>query len=170
MDHIKLDFIINGEIYLKKSVVGTDSFWQLLTTNDKLIILNRCDKTFESKRVYSSIEKINNDFIELSDFLEKATFVGREFKRTKPTKERWGDHDNSYLLYNSNFSFQNIVLYATQDLFLAIRIDNSSGKEEYTLINSIYTLDGNYGFFGPVYEKYRDKNKVYQEILAQISG
>ena len=36
--------------------------------------------------------------------------------------------------------------------------------------NSIYTLDGNYGFFGPVYEKYRDKNKVYQEILAQISG
>lgn len=173
MEEQNIEFIINGELYLKRgterSYAGTESFWQLSATNDKLIILNRCDKMFQSKRVYSSIERIKNDFIKLSDFLEKAIFVGRKFKRIKPTKDSGGEQDDSYILYDKKFSSQYIVLYATQDLFLIKRIDRILG-EEYALINSRYTLDGNYEFFGPVYEEYRDRNKVYREILEQING
>ena len=62
------------------------------------------------------------------------------------------------------------VLYATRDLFLIKRINNIFGKEKYDLINSRYTLDGNYEFFGPIYEEYRDTNKVYREILEQVNG
>ena len=61
-----------------------------------------------------------------------------------------------------------IVLYCMQDLFLVKSIDIGLG-ERYKLINSRYTLDGNYEFFGPVYEEYRDKDKVYAEILQQVT-
>lgn len=173
MEEQNIDFIINGELYLKKnserSHAGTQSFWQLLTKDDKLIILNRCDKTFQSKRVYSSIKNMKNDFIKLSDFLEKATFVGRKFKRTKALTDLTGDIDQSYMDFNLDiYEIKYIVLYATQDLFLIKMI--SKYEEEYALINSKYTLDGNYEFFGPVYEEYRNMNKVYKEILEQVNG
>lgn len=63
-----------------------------------------------------------------------------------------------------------IVLYATRDLFLIKRINNIFVKEKYDLIDSRYTLYGNYEFFGPVYEEYKDTNKVYKEILEQVNG
>ena len=62
-----------------------------------------------------------------------------------------------------------IVLYATQDLFLIRRIDKYTG-DKYTLINSLYTLDGNYEFFGQVYREYKDITKVYYEILEQVTS
>lgn len=68
-----------------------------------------------------------------------------------------------------NIETKYIVLYATQELFLIKRKDRILG-EEYALINSRYTLDGNYEFFGPVYGEYRDTNKVYTEILEQVNG
>ena len=61
-----------------------------------------------------------------------------------------------------------IALYCTQDLFLVKSTDyNTSPK--YRLVVGRYTLDKKYEFLGPVHEEYRDRDKVYNEILAQIN-
>ena len=148
---------------------GTDSFWQLYTINGINCKLCECMNLYGLERNYNSPQKINADFIKLSEFLNKATFGGRKFKRTKPIISMMNKTDKSYMpIDNDIYATKYIVLYATQDLFLIKRIDGVLG-EKYALINSGYTLDGNYQFFGPVYDEYRDKNKVYQEILTQVS-
>lgn len=115
---------------------------------------------------YSSFDELNKNFIRLSDFLKIAKFVGREFKRNKPIKDYAGEDDNSFRQIIDNRT-KYIVLYATQELFLIKRVDKY--RDKYALINSRYTLDGNYEFFGPVYEEYRDTKKVYSEIFNQVS-
>ena len=144
---------------------GTESFWQLFTSDGININLVECEKLKEGVRTYSSKKDLDKDFIKLSDFLEKATFVGREFKRIKPIKSTKGRDDERYMQsYGNNYC---IVLFCTQDLFLVREC--FFGDESYKLLNSRYTLDGKYEFLGPEHEEYRDKNKVYSEILAQIN-
>lgn len=148
---------------------GTTSFWQLFTNDGSSIMMKACRSLL--KKYYYTKESMEQDFIKLTDFLEYATFVGREFKRTKPVvidnNIRYSKYkeDKSYM--GNVDSFKYIVLYATQELFLIKRICN--GKEEYGLINSKYTLDGNYVFFGEVYEEYKDKEKVYSEVFKQVT-
>lgn len=150
----------------KMDYTGTTHFWQVNAINDSQIELNMCESTSEISKTYTSIGKLKKDFIKLSEFLEKATFVGREFKRTSPILTFSGKLDKSYMQIIGITKY--IVLYATQDLFLIKRI-NDYGNAKYALINSRHTLDGKYEFFGPVYEEYKDKNKVYSEILAQAT-
>lgn len=147
-------------------------FWQLSTEDGQTISLTICTPYIGNKNiVYHSIERMNQDYIKLSEFLEKATFVGRKFRRTKPIINTDGEEDLTYTKDSlaTVINTQYIVLYATQELFLIKRIDMMH-KDEYSLIVSKYTLDGNYEFFGPVYEEYKDKNKVYTEILEQVSN
>ncbi len=143
---------------------GTHSFWKVFTDGETFEMVN-CEVPY-LKRSYSSLNELNKNFIRLSDFLKIAKFVGREFKRNKPIKDYAGLDDNSFRQTKDNRT-KYIVLYATKELFLIKRIDNLS--DEYALINSRYTLDGNYEFFGPVYEEYRDTKKVYSEIFNQVS-
>ena len=148
---------------------GTCSFWQLFTDGNEYT-LYECETSLAIIKEYNSQQKLNNDFIKLSEFLKKATFVGRHFNRTKSITTTTGKVDRSYMKINLGVhETEYIVLYATQDLFLIKSIDRILG-EKYALINSRYTLDGNYEFFGPVYEEYRDTNKVYKEILEQVNG
>ena len=122
----------------------------------------KCEYIPKEVKTYKNKKSLDKNFIKLSIFLEKATFIGREFVRTKPPKD---SEDYSYMKLEG---YRYIALYCMQDLFLIKYIAPGLG-ERYKLINSIYTLDGNYEFFGPVHEEYRDKNKVYSEILAQIN-
>jgi len=149
----------------KTDYSGTDSFWQISSINDSKIEIKECRTMTGDVRTYKNIKVLQRDFIKLSDFLSKATFVGREFKRTTPIKTSTGKIDKSYIPFSNGPRY--IVLYATQDLFLIKRID-SYGEEKYSLINSRYTLDGKYEFFGPVHEQYKDKIKVYRDIVTQI--
>ena len=159
-----------SEIIGKPDYSGCSSFWQLFTNDGTSITMIRND-SYHQKRNYDNKRQAERDFVKLSDFLENATFVGREFKRTQPIvidiNIRYGKYkeDKSYM--GNVDSFKYIVLYATQELFLIKRICN--GKEEYGLINSKYTLDGNYVFFGEVYEEYKDKEKVYSEVFKQVT-
>ncbi len=150
----------------------TDKFFQLFTPDGNTFTLTPCELAgfIPQAKEYHSKEKLANDFIKLSDFLNKATFVGKEFKRTKPITLTSGRLDRNYMINNSRTKY--IILYAMQDLFLAKRIDTLNPKcitSRYILINSLYTLDGKYEFFGPIHEEYRDKNKVYSEILKQVN-
>lgn len=152
----------------KLSWTGTDSFWQLTSADDTGLKLTMCENLLDwdrREKTYKSINKLNKDFIKLSQFLSKATFVGRQFRRTKPIKDYIGCDNTSYMSGVDIY----IVLYCTQDLFLVKSINPILGHESYGLINSQYTLDGNYEFLGPVYEEYRDKEQVYYEILQQVT-
>lgn len=150
---------------------GTSSFWQVFTEDGQNFIVRECQIFDIIQKRYSSIRELHKYFIKLSDFFKESTFVGREFKRTKPIKLSDGRNDRNYM-HDLKGSPQIIVLYATKDLFLAIQIEKSHifGGDRYILINSGYTLDGNYKLFGPEYIGYRDKDKVYREILEQVSG
>jgi len=155
----------------KLSYIDNIYFWQLSTQDGSTINMTRCEPYIGNPTVkYCSIEKLNRDYIKLSDFLEKAIFVGRSFRRTKPIIDIYEKQDNTYTddSFASIINTQYIVLYAMQDLFLIKRKD-AIHEDEYGLIDSRYTLDGNYEFFGPVYEEYNNKNRVYSEILEQIS-
>lgn len=150
---------------------GTNSFWQVFTADGQNYIMRECQKFDITQKEYNSIKELNKYFIKLSDFLKESTFVGREFKRTEPIKLPDGRSDRSYM-HDFKSSPQIVVLYAAKDLFLAIQIEKSQilGGDRYILINSKYTLDGNYKFFGPEYIEYRDKDKIYREILEGVSG
>lgn len=141
-----------------------------------------------------SLEEINNRFISLFDFLKDATFVGREFRRTKPvyrfanvpinTGFVRGINRRFYLIESrdrvkTDRSFMNsnedgskyIVLYEKDNIFLVRNINNNNCfSDEYMIIGCNYTCDGNYEFFGDVYEEYMDREKVYLGYLEQING
>ncbi len=143
-----------------------DKFWQAFMNNGK-IVLRCCDKRNVS-RVFNSVQELEMDFVKLSDFLNNATFVGRKFKRTKPIVSTLGGNDLSFMSVDDDYYY--IVLYAMQDLFLVKFCSSLFHKNEYRLINSRYTLDGNYEFYEQEHLSYADKDLVYQEILEQLEG
>lgn len=142
---------------------GIDDFYQL-TINGKKITLKSLS---EISKIYSydDLGKLKKDFTSLREVLDKATFVGQYFCRTEPVIQDSGDEDRSFMLDSITPTSHTIVLYALQDLFIAK--DVSRGK--IILLESIYTLDGKYRFFGKVDEDYKDKNHLYQDILKQFS-
>ena len=118
---------------------------------------------------YNSVEEMNKDFIKLTEFLKKSTYVGMEFVRTKPIVTYDNKFDRSFMKINPLLEEEkHIVLYAMQDLFLIRVIDDPFIKDRYELVNSKYTLDGNYKFIGKVYSEYKDKTKVYKEIYEEL--
>lgn len=148
---------------------GTTNFWQLEVSSGKFIMRQRrsLENMMSYEQEYQTIEELKRDFTPLRDFLNIAKFIGREFKRTAPTTTIDGKEDKSYMNLFSN-SDKCIVLYACQDLFLA-RYEGWPDSS-YRLINSRYTLDGKYQFFGPIKKEYEDKTRIYKEILEQIQG
>ena len=122
-------------------------------------------------RDYNKREELAKDFIKLSDFLNIATFVGRQFIRTSHRLTLNGKVDKSFMPSNESSSKEKyIVLYAMQDLFLIRVVDDPLTSDRYELINSKYTIDGNYKFIGKTYPEYKDKQKVYIEIFEQLTG
>ncbi len=141
---------------------GTDDFWQAyINSNGEITIFSNTGR----KKTFKSISDLENKFIKLDKFLDKATFVGRELKRAKSTVIFDGSCYKTLMKTRDNFS-QYTILYVYQDLLLTKRL----WLDEYDLISSRYLEDGNYEFFGPVYEEYADKDKMYSEILAQVTG
>lgn len=141
-----------------------DNFWQAFINNGKIVL--RCCYERNVSRVFNSVQELEMNFVKLSDFLNNATFVGRKFKRTKPIVSTSGGDDLSFMSVDDNYYY--IVLYAMQDLFLVEFCSSLFHKNEYRLINSRYTLDGNYEFYGQEHLSYADKDLVYQEILEQL--
>lgn len=150
--------------------LGTNTFWQLYTIDGKHIIM-KSNEQHPLIKDYTSPKEVTKDFIKLSDFLNISTFVGKKFIRTSPRLTLNGKIDGSFMPSKYPYSKEEyIVLYAMQDLFL-IRVKNDPFIEDrYELINSKYTLDGNYKFIGKVYPEYKDKLKVYTEIFQQLTS
>ena len=118
------------------------------------------------ERKYNGIEEMKRIYMKLSEFLNESSFIGKEFVRTIPIRMN-GMLDTSY---TSPLKEKNIVIYAKNDLFLAVKrkIEQDKLIERYTLINSNYIKDRNYEFYGNIYPEYKDKNKVYKLIRRQL--
>lgn len=146
---------------------GTADFWQFFVADSIMLMPYDANGTqfFNQRKIYKSKSDMEKDFFKLSEFFDYATFVGREFRRTEPVISSSGDTINFYM--NPSDICRYIVLYATQELFL-VKIISKYHNDRYGLINSLFTSDGKYDFFGKVYEEYRDTDKIYNEIIEQI--
>lgn len=119
-----------------------------------------------SKKQYNNEKELNEDFFPLFQFINNSVFVGREFKRTKPVQISKNYAFKKYIpdsLYNTRY----IVLYTTQELFLAIKTDDYLKSKEYIIVEKRYIEDGCYEFFGKTYNEYHNPLKVYIEIAMQ---
>ena len=143
---------------------GLNNFWQVTVDNNE-IVMSMCSNHNIEKR-YNTEAEMKKDFIKLSTFLKKSTFIGKEFIRTKPMTLSNGKEDKSFMA--PTFGGKYIVLFATQELFLAKRTGFVGHQDSYVLIEQRYISDGNYKFVGKTYNEYRDINKVYSEIKEQI--
>lgn len=141
---------------------GTDTFWRLYT-NDGINLLMR--NAFQERK-YNGVEEMKRIYMKLSEFLNESSFIGKEFVRTTPIRKN-GMLDTRY---TSPLKEKNIVLYAKNDLFLAVKrkIEQDKLIERYILINSNYIKDRNYEFYGNIYPEYKDKTKVYKLIRRQL--
>ena len=140
---------------------GLSDFWFLnYDGNDFILTPN----TNYFKTNYTTEEALNNDFIKLSEFLKRAKFVGREFKRTKPLP------NNYSFCQTVNDGVKHIVLYATNELFLARRTGFIGHPDAYILIEKRYIEDGNYAFFGPIHNEYNNTIKIYNDIREQLKS
>lgn len=175
-DNNMYDYIQNlidlKDSLLKEEIVfnydGTDTFWQLYTNDGKNItMISQEDDPLVIN--YTSIEAAEETFIKLSDFIEESIFIGKEFERTKPVITLEGLKDTRYMKTNKYTKAEkNIVLYAMQDLFL-IKVENTMTNEShYEVAPAIYTLDGNIKISGNIHPEYKDKIKVYTDILKQL--
>ena len=190
IDYIKGDIVNGDNFYIDRS--GADDIYQLYGYDMNGFKLNQYttygDLVFEIENV--SLDDINKRFIKLSDFINDAKFIGREFRRTQPVcrYSKYKSVSNGFVRgirrltlvpndcgvitdrsYMENYeNNKNIVLYAKDNMFLVKYI--SRFGEVYKIIDCSYTSDGNYEFYGDVYEEYRDRDKVYSEIVEQINS
>lgn len=154
--------------FLKKENIDYSNmshFWQLNVEDGKTLRVRVCDEfSYNVEETYNSIGDFKKDFIGVLEFLDQATFVGKQFKRTAPSYSSTGYKDISFM----GDSGEHIALYCTKDLFL-VKSTYFGLQPKYKLVTGHHISDGKYEIFGPEHEEYRDKNKVYFEILAQIN-
>jgi hypothetical protein len=146
-----------------KDYSWTDDFWHLRKTADGYKM--RTIESSYTNRDYKSFKKLNVDFISLSEFLEKAEYVGRYFKRTKPI-----GRDKSYMQEDRSIFL--LYLYDNVAIYRIIEEDIFSGDdyEEYKVLSCRYLEDGNYEFYGDYIESFNDKAGVYNAIYEQSFG
>ena len=157
-----LDMNVNKPV---KDYSWIDEFWHLEKEDNGYSLRVYDNKEVDAERNYESLEELNVDFISLSDFLEKAEYVGRYFKRTKPIggdKSFMQEDRSIFLLY----LYDNVAIYRIieKDIF------SGDDYEEYKILSCRYLEDGNYDFYGDCIESFNDKAGVYNAIYEQSFG
>ena len=140
---------------------GCDEFWVSFVDGEQITMIEQqaipiiapMTRTFKSK---ADLEK---SFTRLTEFLDKARYVGRYFRRTDSLES---NGDRSF----SNKDGRVLVLYATDDLMI---IRHSFIEEEFGILDRRYLKDGKYEFYGQPTDKYRDKPSLYRAINEQIA-
>jgi hypothetical protein len=148
-----------------KDYSWTMKFWALSKKDKGYSLRAYVNKREVAQRDYESLEELNVDFISLSEFLEKAEYVGRYFKRTKPI-----GRDKSYMQEDRSIFL--LYLYDNVAIYRIIEEDIFSGDdyEEYKVLSCRYLEDGNYEFYGDYIESFNDKAGVYNAIYEQSFG
>lgn len=190
IDYIKDNLVPSDNSYIDRS--GADDIYQLYGYDMNGFKMNQYstygDLVYELDNM--SLDDINKRFIKLSDFIKDAKFIGREFRRIRPVcrYSKYKSVSNGFVRgirrltfvpnncgiiedrsYMENYeNNKNIVLYMKDNMFLVKYI--SRYGEIYKIIDCSYVCDGNYEFYGGVYEEYRDRDRVYSEVVNQIDS
>lgn len=170
------EFIIDENDNIKFCIDsrGIDSFFYVIEVFAGYRLIE-CNK-YNGINRYISKDELNRGYIKLDDFIKEGKFIGREFRRIEPVITYYGTGtnkcriiDNRYLDLNQ-YGYKDvkyIVLYEKDNVFLAkfIYFD----KEYYGIVDCRYIQDRMYKFIGNVYDEYRDRERVYLEIVEQIN-
>ena len=159
----------NFIIEINQCFIDNDKLWRAYILEDNSIVLLKDNRFVKEKRIYSSIDELEKDYIKLTDFLEKSSFVGRAFRRTKPFIEYNGRPNRNFMKSEMTMYSKIVVLYSLNNLFLVKKIDEIFG-DKYFFVTSKYLQDGNYELYGPIYNEYNDKNAVYSDIYYYINN
>lgn len=168
VNNFTLDATNRDNYYIDSS--GVDNFFQIYFDDDRYILYqyDKFGKSFEVDSI--SLEEINKGYIKLSDFLRNANYVGKKFRRTAPLITYYGTDEVKYRMKDNSYldvdDYENIVLYSMDNIFLVKCI--SCFGEIYKIIGCNYIIDGNYEFYGDIYEEYNNRDKIYLEIVKQI--
>ena len=138
-------------------------------------------------------------YTKLTQFLKKAEYIGKKFRRTQPVKLYNEYHpipiEMEYILKTSrmnngararrrrnhvpscgidrSYMIDNpdlIVLFATPELVLIEKTDYYLGKKRYEMLNTIYISDGNFEFYGEQIPQTKSKEDVLLEIMEQVES
>lgn len=149
----------------RKDYSWADWFWHLRKTNDWYNISTITHLHIDEEREYNTLEDVNRDFISLMDFLEKAEYVGRYFKRTAPHIS-----DGSYMEEDKSC----FILYKLEDVaickVISINVFTGEDEERFEVLSGRYLEDGNYKYYGDVIDSFDDKVGIYNEIYNQSFG
>lgn len=145
---------------LDDGTIGCQDFWLSNYENGiiKMSYNNGCsDGIIGCERTFNDIQRINEEYIPLLEYLNTAEYIGRYFKLNKPLTKReymeWGSDDLTPL-----------VLYMDGNRALEYFSDR-----KYAMITPRFLEAGTYELFGNVNEEYRNTSKVYLDIFNQIS-
>lgn len=154
-----VDFV---ESSFDKDYSGCEEFWTAcLDKQNKIKMITSKDFSenfIECFYTYDHIDDMKEVFMSLADFLKSAEYVGKHLKLNYKLDDidaiRWGSTDLCPL-----------VLYKTDKLALAMFSD-----KKYSMISPYFLEKGEYQLCGEVNEEYKDANKVYLDILVQLSN
>ena len=138
---------------------GMCDFWSYIYHNGKTTLVNTgyYDMLEPMTKSYDNEETMNEYFISLADFLKDAEYVGRHFRRTK----QLGKYN--ILSYRSD-DIEPLLLYRKDNIMLVLYEDSM-----YEMLSPVHSKDGNYEIYGEINDSYRDKQKIYMDILKQVT-
>lgn len=146
---------------------GCDNFWISIIRDDGIAMVEQ-DSIPELGLVkkFKTKEEVDEKFIRLRVFLDKAKYVGKKFRRTKAVKTRTMTGE---ILMDASYRYAHsiTVLYALDNIMIAVEDGPFSSKKRFLVISPRYLEDGNYEFYGEQNNEYMDKPEVYQAILQQ---
>ena len=138
----------------------TGDFWVSIINNNSIELIYQ-DPFSDIRKTFSSKQELEKSFTRLVDFLDKAKYIGRYFKRTSPIND--GDHHDFGYTKEDNQVFGLYILGNR----LLIK-ENLFGEYVYAFVSPRYLEDGNYTFYGEQDNSYNDKVAIYKAIHHQI--
>ncbi len=144
-----------------------DDFWAALVEDGGVNMVNipQYPVMFNNEEMFFTDKKeLDDTFVSLTDFLTKGDYIGKQFKRTKPTTFGSRSYMDSFKEHNF------LALYKYGDTLIGKITINRFGEKDiyYGIMAGDYLEDGNYEFFGDYTDEYKDETKLYREINQQL--
>ncbi len=135
-----MDKLIEEQLlYKEEESLDKNGFYKIFYTGNEVIMMSD-----EENIKYNSLEEVNKKYINLRDFLIRATLVGRYLEPIKDNLPRYA------------------VIYEYEDCLLLHNLNNGM----FTTVNAKSSILNNYFLGDNLIEEYK-KEDVYQTIVNQ---
>ncbi len=132
-----------------------NNFYRLITNGDEVVLISLSNYFINSITKYKNFDDMSEDYENLSDYLENASFVGKHFNPSwNPTANALGI--NCLALYKKDCSF-------------IAKIYDGDGNVRYTLLANDEILNDEVEYLDDINYSYDDKDILYKEICKQYN-